>query len=727
MAREPDRPLLDVRPRLRADALFAATEEGVLLQHPDGQFVLRGRTAYQWMCRLAPHLTGDHTVRDLCAGLPEPRQATLTAMLRTLLERGVVRDAGPPGDEETLLDTPVRTRFARQLAYVEHFASGAGDTPGPYRRFRRFRDTRVLVVGGGEAALTAALGLLRNGLRAVMLAAPWWTDVPPALAEETAELSAAGCDAEVGVSSSWDDGCDDGTYEVVLACGADARTMERLNSLALNGGPALLPLTPVHGAAVLGPLVRPGRPGCRRCALLRLAANLDAEGGAALFRSTLLAGAGAPGGAGGTRGSLPPGLERMLGTALAFDVFRWRTGALAAETEGAVLVQDTHTWATAHEPLLPHPSCGACATVDGADEVPQRSAGASALFGRRVGVFAGYADDALTQSPLRVGRVETGPPGSRSPARRALTAFDLDTAEAARERARAAAALVYVARVHEDGLPPFAARHAGTADVAPEELATWSGLPSADGAGTSAEPLSAVLEATAPGSGLVRTVPAGAVHPDGALGRERRFESGGAGAGAGVSEDEAVEAGLLSALAHRGLVAALRGESPAAPLPSPPRTGEGPLPFLRRAADGLGHEVTLLDLPGAAPGHAVAALATGAGGADAAWALGHGRDRGTATAHALRDLVGALQLGDDTPDTGDPLVHGLGAEALRAASEGGPAPERQGTGSVEELADLLASSGWEALVVPTTPPDLRACGMTTVRVLLRRVPGADAR
>ncbi|MGY1440051.1 hypothetical protein [Streptomyces sp. LHW50302] len=33
----------DIRPRLRADALFTATDHGVLLQYPEGRFVLKGR------------------------------------------------------------------------------------------------------------------------------------------------------------------------------------------------------------------------------------------------------------------------------------------------------------------------------------------------------------------------------------------------------------------------------------------------------------------------------------------------------------------------------------------------------------------------------------------------------------------------------------------------------------------------------------------------------------
>lgn len=223
------------------------------------------------------------------------------------------------------------------------------------------------------------------------------------------------------------------------------------------------------------------------------------------------------------------------------------------------------------------------------------------------------------------------------------------------------------------------------------------------------------MTATVPDADRMYEVPAAAVRPDGALNRDGVFERGSAGCGAGTTEDEATGAGLLSALAHRGLVAALRGEEPPGTL-RPPDTGDGALAFLLRAAARLDRDVTLLDLPGAAPGHAVAALASSPG---EEWALGYGRDRDEAALRALRDLVGTLQLADPAGvDLGDPLLPGVSPEALCAAATGHAAAERPAVAGPH-----LAPSGWETLVVSTAPQDLRPCGLHTVRVLLLRSDG----
>ncbi|MGI5351374.1 TOMM precursor leader peptide-binding protein [Streptomyces sp. CA-250714] len=769
-------PTHDVRPRLRADALFTATDDGVLLQYPEGQFVLKGRTAYQWMCRLAPHLTGAHTLAELCHGLSEERRATVTAMVRTLLRSGVVRDVR--GDDSaahsgsSLLPEAVRVRFRDQLAYLDHQLGGADADSA----FARFRATRVLIAGSGEAAESCAVTLLRNGLRTVTLSGPY-EEPPSQLLRERDSLRGDGCDAHVTVRPPGEhggtertatggdpDGDERAGVDLVVACGTDHRELARHNRAALAGGPALLPLTVLDGTAVLGPLVHGGRhddggsgdsggtgggeqvAGCWQCAVLRLAANLEPTAAAALLRAVHT-----------ERPAAGPDaqLGRMLGTTLAFDVFRHRTGALHAETAGALVTQDCATLATSREPLLAHPDCAACGEVPhvpgaevphvpgavsehGAREAGETPsgpgpAGEETLFGTYAGVFRRYADDALPQSPLRAACVEVTAPGPSAVSPRTVTAFALDTHTEARAAARTSAALVYEALLHTHGLPRSAApyiAHGSEERVPGAELTNWSGT---GGTGESAEPDGSAAEAPwlrawvwdspEPASagfsarGRTVAVPAAAVHPGGAVNRDRRFEPGSAGAGAGATVAAAARAGLLSALAYEGVVAALRGEVAARPLTVDTAADED-CGFLLRSVAHFDRQVTLLELPGAAPAHAVAALAGDAVSTGVTHALGYGTTRTEATVHALRDLVGTLQLAQAgrPVDLGDPLVYGLGAQALAATVQdpARPAPPA-GQGPTASV-----TSGRAALVVVTTPPDLRAGGVETVRVLLRR-------
>src|SRR5690348_8284381 len=147
-----------VRPRLRHDVVFADTGEGVFLHHADGGFVLRGRSAYRWVSSLFPYMTGEHTVGELCDGLSDERRVMVEDIIRTLLDRGLVRDRLPAGTGEDLADA-VRERFAPQLNFIEHYADDAA------AKYQHFRESRILVVGGtGPTAVAAATSLLRNGL-----------------------------------------------------------------------------------------------------------------------------------------------------------------------------------------------------------------------------------------------------------------------------------------------------------------------------------------------------------------------------------------------------------------------------------------------------------------------------------------------------------------------------------------------------------------------------------
>jgi len=58
--------------------------------------------------------------------------------------------------EETELPDDVRQRFAAQIEFIGQF------TADPMRRFERFRSSRVLVFGCGEAARSVIASLARN-------------------------------------------------------------------------------------------------------------------------------------------------------------------------------------------------------------------------------------------------------------------------------------------------------------------------------------------------------------------------------------------------------------------------------------------------------------------------------------------------------------------------------------------------------------------------------------
>ncbi|MFG2755017.1 TOMM precursor leader peptide-binding protein [Streptomyces wuyuanensis] len=739
--------LAAARPRIRRDVLFTETPGGVLFHNADGGFHLTGRTAYRFASLMVPHLTGLHSLAELCTGFGAPQRGMAAELVRTLFERDFARDV-PAADDDPAKgpgEAPAR-RYATQIAYVDHYTDRAPE------RFRRFRDTAVAVLGDDEVARWCALSLVRNGCARIALAADF-----PEVAAEAAEAADDGCPVRTGrlpADSDWPELAD---YDTVVVTGAGAAgRVHRLLAAGVPEGKTLIPVWTLGELAVTGPLGRAGATGCWSCALLRLGANHDAGAAAALWSE--VAGAAAEPGRPAGEGPLGGPVAAMTGNLLAYEIFRIATGALPAETDRQVLLQNLRSLDVVAEPLLPHPRCSLCGpgavrpdSRPRGEKVPEaRSAGTpealpgplavpttasvetardaedtvdalnrttTALVGAFAGVFVRFDDESLTQTPLKAARLEMAiAPGVR----RTIAAFDVHHLAGARTRALRLAAGTYVE--HVAPVRVLAGAGPDLPAVAPAALTTGAG------SATAAEVAAWVPAASLLTGERVR-VPAAAVRPFGPYNRERTVLATSAGTGAGGTDAEAAGSGLLSALAHDALMRSLRGETRTAPV-APDDDPE--LVFLLKSAVNLGVEAELIDLGEDARTGAAAVLAREAGGPDARWAVAGALSRREASCAALRDLLGVVQLASDDPgstvDTGDPLVPELAAGTVTATD--GPVPAETPGTTFDAVLDRLRASGREALYVPTTPADLPAGGIATARVLLTRGGrgnGTDAR
>ncbi|MET8753149.1 TOMM precursor leader peptide-binding protein [Streptomyces sp. NPDC004667] len=719
------------RPRIRRDVLFTETPDGVLFHNSDGGFRLTARAAYRFATLIVPHLTGEHSVAELCRGLGAPQRAMVGELVRTLYERDFARPVAEPesASPAAVPEPDVARRYAPQIAYADHYADDAE------ARFLRFRGTRVAVLGEDPVARWCAVSLVRNGCAAVAL------PPGPAVAEveaEAAEAVADGCPVEVRtlacLPSGWEELAD---YDFVVVTGgtdAPARLLPLLRA-GIPEGRTLLPAWTYGGDAVVGPLMTHGTVGCWSCAALRLGAARGGAGAAELWSALALPGS--PPAAGPVPGRP---LAAMIGNLLGYEVFRATSGTLPAETAGRLLVQDMASLDVTAEPLFPHPRCPFCAqeepsavpvdlaaagrsgtpalptleTAREAEELVEELNRRSAVVRPYAGVFTRYADEELTQIPLKLGVVELGI-GHAGP--RAVAAFDVHHVAGARMRALDAAALVYAEHV----VPARGLTTGGWGDaVTAARLTTASGIPGE---------VSAYQRAVSLLTKESALVPAGAVRPFGPHNADRLFERTRAGAGAGPSPADAAAAGLLSALGHGALLRAVRGAA-AAPVALPePREGEdGELVFLVRSAERLGLEPQVLDLgEGARSGVEVLLARSGVH-----WALGEGLDRRSAAVAALRELLGAVQYAADPAaggpaDTGDPLLRDLDPRAL-TVSGAAPVPAAGPGTSWDAVLERLGAGGRDAYVVATGAPELAGAGIHTVRVLLtaEREPGDDA-
>ncbi|AQU68331.1 transcriptional activator protein [Streptomyces niveus] len=736
--------LAGTRPRVRRDVLFTETPGGVLFHNADGGFHLTGRTAYRFASLMVPHLAGHHRLGDICQGFGPAQQAMAAELVKTLYERGFARDipedaSGAPAPDA--LTDAVTTRFAAQIAYADHYADGA------LARFRRYRTTRVAILGTGPVARWCALSLVRNGCAALAVEGDAGGD--PTLLAEIAELAGQDCPVTLDSLTAQPGWTALDGYDVVVVTGPDASA--RTHALLRAGvpeGTTLIPAWTFGRRSVTGPLSKAGSTGCWSCAVLRLGGNTDAGTAADIWSEVA---GGATGGASGRSAPTGP-VAAMSGNLLGYEIFRLTTGVLPAETEGQVLVQDLESLDVMAEPVQPHPRCALCAsaavaprpalpgglalpvtpTVESAGDaealVEDLNRISTVLVRPFTGVFGRYDDESLTQTPLKISRVELavghGP-------RRRIAAFDVHHLAGARLRALYAAAEAYVEHV-----VPITPEIVAPGSPAPGEGVLPDRLTTGGGTGAGAEAVGAWLTATSLLTKEPVKVPAAAVRPFGPYNTERLHQATTAGAGAGPTPQEAAGRGLLSALAHGALLRAVRGEARGA-LVTSPAAGEPDadpeLVFLLKSVPNVGIRAELVDLGEQEHSGAHVVLARETGGADGdrpeglgRWAVAAGLSRTAAACSALRDLIGQVQLDAEDPestvDTGDPLMAELAAATVLLTAE--PVAADATATTFDAVLDRLREAGRDVLYVPTTPADLPAGGISTARVLLTTGPAA---
>ncbi|GAA1329502.1 hypothetical protein GCM10009660_00760 [Catellatospora bangladeshensis] len=691
-----------VRPRLRQDAVFLRSDGGVYLRGGETAFFLRGRTAYRWVSTLCPYLDGGHTVAELCDGLGEAHRAAVVDVIGALLDRGFAVDARPAG--EAGLDQAVLARFARQVAYLQHATSG--DATG----FAAVRAARVRVVGSGTWATAAAVALLRNGVGAVEVAGSGVDE--RALAAEVAAVAAGGVEATARVLPP---GAAPARADVVVHF-AEPGSLTGLPVSAADPTP-LVPVVVRAGTAVLGPVAAGAEGPCWVCAQLRLASTSHPAEAADLWRELAL---GVPVRPGAPTSAV---VADMLGTAAAFEAFRLLAG-LPADTAGAV-VQDLETLESTRQRVFPHPGCPRCGdavrTVDAAEPAAAvddeaRYESLSALVGNRFGVFEWFTDDDLTQVPLKVAGLRAPSPNGLTAGTRELVAVDGTSVLLAR------IAVLEAAAVHYAGaLPDRPDVLTGTADAlaaAGHRVLRPSCLDTATGV---SDDIDRWVRATSLKSGGTALVPLAAVYPMSAANAARVVEAVPVGAAAGPDADAVVARGLAGALAHRGLVATLRGRAAGLLDPEAEPAGDAVTALLKGFRH-LGRAVRVLDLPAAAPAHAVVAHLAGPVEERPLWTIGYGWGRAAALEHALRDLLGTLQLHGDgrAADLGDGLAPDLDPRALVVGPAGARRPDA-------DPAAALADPVGDALLVRTTTADLRAAGPLVSGVVLLSRPGDSER
>jgi hypothetical protein len=147
------------RLKLRDDAYYAPTGDGICILTNSGEVVLTGPSIFQWVDRLAPYLDGTHTLAELTASMTADRRAMTERVIGTLRERGVIVTAAEEENQAHPLSSDERRRYSREMDFLGYFG------PSAPRCFHAYRESPVVLIGAGRMLAETAEAALRSGSR----------------------------------------------------------------------------------------------------------------------------------------------------------------------------------------------------------------------------------------------------------------------------------------------------------------------------------------------------------------------------------------------------------------------------------------------------------------------------------------------------------------------------------------------------------------------------------
>ncbi|RZQ63938.1 TOMM precursor leader peptide-binding protein [Amycolatopsis suaedae] len=378
-----------------------------------GTLTLDGKHIYQWVDKLAPFLTGEHTLDEITASLSEDRKRMVTGLITGLVRQGFVKDVGD--DRPHGLDAAELAAYESEIAFIDYYRDSAA------HRFETFRAAKVLLAGSGRTVAALVQACLHTGSREIGLLLTGETATDRSRIDEyvahARERDGRQTVTDVPVPE-WSDGglaAAIAGYDVVIHV-SDKPMLDRarlFNRVCAGQGTLLVQAVVDGRNAWAGPLVTGGDGACWECAWLRV---LGRDGAAAeladrpeVTPSEFLAGPTAA----------------IVASQLMFEVFKHRTEAGPVETAGALVRFDLETLQSANHPVTRHPLCTAHETpaprterefldavtaLAGGPELTsdEFSTAAAACFDEETGLLASLDEGDFGQLPLKVSRAEYG-------------------------------------------------------------------------------------------------------------------------------------------------------------------------------------------------------------------------------------------------------------------------------------------------------------------------------
>lgn len=714
--------LADLRPKLKRDSVFLQTPEGIFLKNDDIAFSIKGKSIYRWMSVIAPHMTGQHTLKELCEGLTSEQRTMIERLVNSLIEKGVVKNHVPESPE--LLSAAQRTAFKMQIEFIDHYVEQ------PLKRFKTFRESRLLLLGAGQALNFLARSLMRNGLKHITLAP--MDDLRPyrtLLEAESASLLQQDVVSEISFVDfqQIDMQTQLTSYDLLIYCADEAapRRILELQRSCINQKQKFLSALISTDSLIIGPLCRPDEGPCWLCGQMRLAAGEPNVRNNAFWSALALdlpMTTTSP--ALHAQTSITSALLHRMGSTLAFEIFKYLTQPFPAETESGMLIQDLQTLEARHAHVLQHPLCPVCTDLTPADIYEQLVELASAkrdttyhladhfqeqialFLDPQTGIFTEFVDESFEQLPLKVSRLKGRHAQAVVSSTFEVTAYSTEHVFAARCTALREGLNMYAQHVLDERALLYssfdALKQNARKGVSAAMLANWSGCHL-----LSTEDITAWLPAISLLQQDVCYVPAGAVFPYSSLNSGGVFARSLAGTGVGTSFSELCAVGLHSAWGYEVIRQVIQGENVLAPLDlMQVEEASSHLTFLVRNARHFEQSLIVLEVIHDAPLHVLIACAIDKQEKSLV-AIGVGLSGPEAAAHAFQELVGQLQLSQKPASFtagARPFFPPFSPYTAQILAEN-DASRFNEVWQLEQLKPFLQAAGRDLLFVNTTPLD----------------------
>ncbi|MGH2478860.1 MAG: TOMM precursor leader peptide-binding protein, partial [Ktedonobacteraceae bacterium] len=336
----------------RADTYSIPMSDGVYLRGNNSRLILKGKSLYHLLERLAPTLNGEVTLEQITEGLDADKKRMVMNLLEKLADHHFLRDRSQ--DQLHGLDLAELETYAPNLTFIESFQTSAA------YRFERFRNQRLLLIGSGPGCASLLHTSLQGGVKQVnVLLTPG--DEIGLYSPRDLLASFAGTIPDEHVqcidTPAWENEAEVRAtiraYDAVLHI-AEQPALARarlLNRVCIEEQKTFIQAVIIDERAWIGPLVCPETGNCWECAWRRLQANLtDLTESMARYEFHTQP---------PTSASQPLTMAEatLVANQLLFTLFQHVTQVSATETAGRLSALDLATLQSESHAFQPHPHC----------------------------------------------------------------------------------------------------------------------------------------------------------------------------------------------------------------------------------------------------------------------------------------------------------------------------------------------------------------------------------